>query len=62
MREEAVPGLFGTPGRRSEVRDEETGDLDEVTLSYSSADVTCEFIVGAGGIVEEVHIVRGGRQ
>ena len=62
MREQAVPGLFGTPGRRSEVRDQETGDLEEVTLSYSSADVTCELIVGTGGIVEEVHIVRGGRQ
>ena len=51
--------LFGAPIRRTEARDKESGDLEEVTLSYSSTEATCAFIVGTSGMVEEVRVVRG---
>lgn len=56
--EDEAVRLFGSPTRRDEVRDEDSGDLEELTLSYSSGETTWELVLGERGTLEEVRIRR----
>jgi hypothetical protein len=58
MNEGEAIRIFGSPTRRDEVRDEESGDLEELTLSYSSGETTWELVLGERGTLEEVRIRR----
>lgn len=51
---------LGQPHTRREARDEESGALEELTLSYSLANIEWEVALGPDGRLLEIHTRRGG--